>query len=153
MILNMQCEKCGSPVLFDNFREYMFCWHCGKKIFNPGTVAAPAQQLAVPAPAPGPAQLTPVQMVPLNVMSAPVQNYYNGPNLIVSYDVRFLKIFVRGKGGVLSSYTEPLSSYKRKTSLAFDCQARSGFIIQIITITIVDQQLREPYLPHCLRTS
>ena len=25
-------------------------------------------------------------MVPLNVMSAPVQNYYNGPNLIVSYE-------------------------------------------------------------------
>jgi len=86
MILNLHCEKCGSPIVFDDTREFMFCWSCGNKIFNPGTVAAPAQQLAVPAPAPGPAQLTPVQMVPLNVMSAPVQNYYNGPNLIVSYE-------------------------------------------------------------------
>ena len=78
MILNMQCEKCGSPVLFDNSREFMFCWSCGNKIFNPGPVLQSGQQLMAVPPAAAP-------VVPVGNPVYPPQYYYNGPNLIVSY--------------------------------------------------------------------
>lgn len=78
MIINSQCDKCGSPVLFDDTREFMFCWHCGAQIFNPGQAAEPNRQLMPVAPVPAPA-------APVSVVPPPVPNFYTGPNLIVSY--------------------------------------------------------------------
>lgn len=86
MNISTRCNHCGSSIIFDDSREFMFCWHCGEQIFNPGTVAAPAQQMVpAPVPAPAPTQLVPVQPVPVNVMYTPGQDFYSGPNLFVSY--------------------------------------------------------------------
>lgn len=78
MNINTQCDKCGSPVLFDDTREFMFCWHCGAQIYNPGPASDPNLQLVPVAPAPVPA-------APVSVTPPPVPNFYTGPNLIVSY--------------------------------------------------------------------
>ena len=78
MNFNTKCDQCGSPVVFDDTREFMFCWHCGKKIFNPGPAAEPAGQLMPVAPAPA-------KIAPVNIVPPPVPNFYTGPNLIVSY--------------------------------------------------------------------
>jgi hypothetical protein len=57
----------------------MYCWSCGNKIFNPGPVAMKSQQLMTVPP-------TAVPAAPVPNMVYPAQNYYNGPNLIVSYE-------------------------------------------------------------------
>ena len=84
MLLNSYCDKCGKEVIFDDTKEYMYCWSCGNMIYRSAVQSAVAH--AAPAQAvPVQAAPAPVQMVPVNLVPVPVQTYYTGPNLIVSY--------------------------------------------------------------------
>ena len=89
MFLNAYCGHCGTQILYEDSREFIYCWSCGEKVFRselnlanlqPASFAdtAPVQ----PAPA---ANAVPVQPAPAVNYAYPNPAPYEGPNLIVTY--------------------------------------------------------------------
>lgn len=83
MLLNAFCNKCGKEVIFDDTKEYMYCWSCGQMISravvqNAASHAAPVQPVPVP-----------VQMVPAGMVPSPMPVFNTGPNLMVTYQSNY----------------------------------------------------------------
>ena len=71
MVYNVKCPHCGATTLFDDTKASIFCTSCGKVMYNP----------SVPVSAPQPATTAPVNAVQ--------PQYYDGPNLYVTYSTAY----------------------------------------------------------------
>lgn len=85
MLINVKCPSCGSVILFDDSRAFMFCRVCGQKLLKDPSMTAAVQQPQVQY-----AQITPVIM-PAQV---PVHGVPGGPNLIISFTSEHPRVFL-----------------------------------------------------------
>lgn len=93
MLFNVKCPSCGSVILFDDSRVFMFCRVCGQKLYKDPSMTAenqPAQPQVQYAQQPQ----APVQMPVVMQPHVPVQNVPGSPNLIISFTSEHPRVFL-----------------------------------------------------------